>query len=114
MQFTGIVQKGRQTASALGFPTLNIPLGEADISGIYVARVTVEKKEYEAVAYANRKTKQLEAHLLDFSSDLYGAEISITLLEKLREGIAFKDDEEARAAIANDVEAARAYFRRVG
>jgi len=110
MQYSGIVQKGSQRATALGFPTVNIPLEDETVSGIYAAKVRVGEETYEAVAYANRKAKKLEAHLFDFSADLYGWNIHIDLVHKLRDDKKFSDDAHARVAIAKDAEKARAYF----
>lgn len=108
--YTGIVQKGKRRGTALGFPTVNIRLGDTSASGIYVAKVKAGEEEYEAVAYADEGGKKLEAHLFDFSADLYGRDIRITLLKKLHASEKFSDDEHARRAIARDVEKARKYF----
>ncbi len=108
--YTGIVQKGRQHATALGFPTVNIPLDDATVSGIYAAKVKVGEEEYEAVAYADRKGKKLEAHIFDITTDLYGWKVTITLLKKVRESKKFTDDAQAASAIAADVASVREYF----
>lgn len=102
----GIVVGGSAQASALGYPTANIPL-EGDASGIYVVRVGVEGKEYGGVAYADQARGVLESHLFDFSGDLYGKEVSVTLVEKLRDPRPFATVEEQKQAIADDVHAAR-------
>ena len=39
MRYTGIVQRGEQKATAYGFPTINIPLDDASVSGVYAAKV---------------------------------------------------------------------------
>ncbi len=111
--YTGIVQKGEKRGSALGFPTINIPLENPALSGIYAARVKVDKEEFDAVCYADERRRLLEAHLLDFSADLYGWNVVVTLLKRLREGKRFADDEALKKAIAKDLSAARAYFARV-
>ena len=111
MKYSGIVQKGAQRGMALGFPTVNIPLDDTSVSGIYAATVKVGEEEYEAAAYADQKRKLLEAHLLDFSADLYGWNIKIELLKKIRENKKFKDDASLRTAIVKDLIAVQAYFR---
>jgi riboflavin kinase/FMN adenylyltransferase len=110
VHYSGIVQKGGKRATALGFPTVNIPLDDADVSGIYAAKVKVGEEEYEAVAYADRKGKKLEAHIFDFAADLYGWKITIELLKKIRESKKFRDDVEAKRAIADDAASVREYF----
>jgi len=94
----------------LGFSTINIPLNDTSVSGIYVAKVKVGEEEYEAAAYADQKRKVLEAHLLDFSANLYGWNVRIELLKKIREPKKFTDDESLREAIAEDVTFVREYF----
>ena len=108
--YKGIVQKGSKRGTALGFPTINIPLDDANVSGIYAARVKVGEEEYEAAAYADQKRKVLEAHLLDFSRDLYGWNVTIELLKKIREAKKFGNDKVLREAIAHDVTSVREYF----
>ncbi len=123
--YTGIVQRGSKRGTALGFPTVNIPLADESVSGIYAAKVKVGEEEYNAVAYADRKGKKLEAHIFDFPSgggsasggsahpiDLYGWNIHIELLHKIRDNKKFSSDEQARATIGKDVEKAQAYFKK--
>jgi riboflavin kinase/FMN adenylyltransferase len=110
MQYSGIVQKGHQLGEEFGFPTVNIPLTDTEVSGVYAARVKVGEEEYEAVAFADQVRHLLEAHLLDFSADLYGWNVKIELLEKIRDRKKFSGDAQARAMIADDIMKVRAYF----
>ena len=108
--YTGIVQKGQGRAAALGFPTTNISLADNSVSGIYAARVRVGNTEYMAAAFADQKRKVLEAHMLDFSGELSGKNITIELCEKIREHGDFSNDKDLRAAIERDAVRVRAYF----
>ncbi len=110
MIFKGIIHHGHGTGKKLGFPTLNIPLEDEMLSGIYAAIVTIKGSVYHAAAYADTKRKLLEAHLLHFEDDLYGLEARIELKKKIREDRHFESDEELKAAIAADVEAVKVYF----
>lgn len=108
----GVVEKGPRIGTALGFPTANIPLADTSVSGIYAARVYVQDEApYMAAVYADQKRKLLEAHILDFSDELYGQEIKIELHKKIREDKVFSDDAALRAAIANDIVEIRKYFK---
>lgn len=109
--FTGVVQEGEKRGARLGFPTANIALPDADISGIYAARVVADGRPHPAAVYADRRRKLLEAHLLDFSGNLYGKSISIELVEKLREGARFENEVALKAAIADDIARVREYFK---
>ncbi|MBI4079950.1 riboflavin kinase [Candidatus Kaiserbacteria bacterium] len=108
--YKGVVQKGTKRAAALGFPTVNTPLDDKEVSGIYAARVTVDDKLYNAAAFADQTRNVLEAHILDADLELYGKEITIELHKKIRESESFDDDNALRAAIAGDIQKVRAYF----
>jgi riboflavin kinase/FMN adenylyltransferase len=114
-EFTGIVQEGKHRGRELGFPTINIPLPYKEVSGIYAAKVYTavytKTAGHFAAVFADPSRGVLEAHLLDFSGDLYGAEVRIELHEKLRESAAYGSDEALRAAIAADVAKVREYFK---
>ena len=75
--------------------------------------MTLEGKECPAAAFADRERGILEAHILDFSDDLYGKAITIELLKKIRDNKTFKNDTGLRATIADDVVKIRAYFSNV-
>lgn len=112
MKYTGIVQRGERRGSALGYPTANIALTDKELSGVYAARVTIkDEAPYQAAAFADPKRGILEAHILDFSDDIYDMEITVELLKNLRASRAFESDEVLKVAIAEDVAAARAFFQ---
>jgi len=109
MECSGTVLGGSRKAGSLGFPTANIALS-IDAAGIYLASVSADGKEYPAVAYADPGRGVLESYLFGFVGDLYGKGIRVTLIEKMRDARPFAGDEDAKKAIAQDIEEARAYF----
>ena len=123
-RYSGTIERGSGYAGVLGFRTVNIPLTDASIEGVYAARVTIKTGEepYMAAAFANQRRKVLEAHLLDFpagggsasggNDDLGGLSITIELFDKIRETKKFDTEPQLRAAIADDVEKVRAYFKK--
>lgn len=110
--FHGVVERGTNLAQKLGFPTANIPFDQPAISGTYVGMVLVGEQEYQAAVYANQKRKLLESYLLDFSGDLYGTPITVILLERLAEDVAFRNEQEGKDFIAQAVAAVREYCNR--
>lgn len=110
MMYTGIVQKGIQHGTKLGFPTVNIPLNDDAVSGIYAGTVEHEGKTYRAAIYANQERDILEAHVLEACPDVLGEKITITLLKKLRDDRRFETDELLQTEIARDVEHAKEFF----
>lgn len=111
--FKGIVQKGSKRAARLGYPTINIPLHDAEVDGIFAAHVSMHgSEEYTAVAFADQSRRVLEAHILDFSGDLYGLEVQVELREKIRDTAVFRNDDDLREAIQDDIAKVREYFRK--
>lgn len=107
---TGIVEHGEKKGTALGFPTANIQQKEMPPGGIYAGVVTIGETTYQSALYVNTKRSILEAHLLDFSGDLYGMTITMTLFQKIRDDSAYSNEHDLRAQIYKDTEAVRAYF----
>ena len=113
MKYRGVVQKGKGRGKALGFPTANIALDDETVSGIYAARVVLDGRECHAAVYADRRRRMLEAHLLNFDGgELYGKEIEVELMKKIREDERFDSDEKLRDAIARDIQSVRNYFKK--
>ena len=56
------------------------------------------------------KKMLLEAHLLDYAGDVYGANVSVELLERLRAEAVFPDTSELKQQIERDITMARQYF----
>ncbi len=110
--YTGIVQGDSGEGKRLGFPTANIPL-RGTPSGIYAGVVTVDGEKYPSAIYADEKRQLLEAHLLDFNTNIYGKTIEITLLKKIRDDAQFTDEAALTKAITKDVEDVRMYFEKL-
>lgn len=113
-EVTGEVIHGKGEGARLGFPTVN--LGEISVMvpgpGIYAAFAQVEGAVHGAAVYTGDRPTlghgpTCEAHLLDFTGDLYGDSITLRLVERLRGEIRFDTVEELRAQMARDVETTR-------
>ncbi len=112
MDYSGVVIRGDGYGRKLGYPTANIEIEEAP-QGIFAGHVVYEGKDYDAAVFVTaRRPHILEAHLLDFDGDMYGKPISVALLEKIRDDAQFENEDELIAAIAQDAQAVRDYFRR--
>ncbi|MDR2197038.1 MAG: riboflavin biosynthesis protein RibF [Coriobacteriales bacterium] len=99
----GRVVPGRYVGRELGFPTANIvpeaglaPLGD----GVYGGYVLVDDLPYKAAISVgvpvtfSETNATIEAHLLDFTGDLYGAHVKLAFVEYLRPMRAFESVEE--------------------
>lgn len=110
--YTGTVLKGKRRGHVLGYPTANITLDDSGVSGVYAARVYIEGDDpYVAAAFADPARGILEAHILDFSDELYGLEVRIELIAQIRESTDFQSDAKLKKAIADDVAKVREYFK---
>jgi riboflavin kinase / FMN adenylyltransferase len=85
---------GRHLGAQLGFPTANLPLERrrAPVAGIFAVRVhgVGEGPRAGVASLGTRPTVDgsgwlLEAHVFDFRGDLYGREIEVEFVAKLRE-----------------------------
>ncbi len=116
---SGRVSHGRKLGRTIGFPTANIPLKRrvSPVSGVYVVQVLgLGDKPLGGVAnIGNRPTvngvrQQLEVHLFDVQANLYGKQLEIELLHKLRNEEKFASFEALKQQIELDAEAARAWL----
>lgn len=115
----GPVVRGNERGRAIGFPTANIaitPDRALPAFGVYVSRATVGGRTYQSATNIGvNPTFQdprpsVETYLLDFEGDLYGRELRIDVLHRLRPEQKFENIDALVAAIAGDVESARDYF----
>lgn len=118
---SGVVEKGAHLGTTMGYPTVNVMLqpGQALHHGIYAARVIVGSERYDAAAYNGRRPTfdngiaKLEAFMFNFSGDLYGAEITVELIDFIRPDEAFPDAEALMAQMADDCAKARGILDRI-
>ena len=112
----GTVIEGRHLARTMQFPTANVDLGDYVRPAYGVYAVTARLPDgTEAGGVANigvrptvdGETERLEAHLFDWSGDLYGQEIEVALHAFLRSEMPFDGVEALRSQIAKDAAAAR-------
>jgi len=116
-RLAGQVVRGDERGKPLGFPTANIvpdPEQALPADGVYVTLAFLGQKVYRSVTNIGvRPTfdggqRLVEVHLLDFEGELYGQELEIELVERLRGEIRFASAEELKAQIMSDVERTRA------
>lgn len=117
----GAVQQGRQLGRQLGFPTANVALPEhpqLPPNGVYAVHVRSADVRYEGVAnLGHRPTIEggdpapvLEAHLFDYSGDLYGQAVEVIFEKRLRDEMKFASLDDLKAQIVGDIENARVIF----
>lgn len=105
----GVVEHGRRLGRQLGFPTANIAVpNDRELSdGVYRSEVTIDGVTYCGMSNlgcnpsVGGDERRLETHLFDFAGDLYGREIEVCLVEKIRDEHRF----ESLEALQNQLEA---------
>jgi len=105
----GTVVRGSGLGSALGFPTANLQVPEAMAvpgNGIYTTWAEVEGRRYmAATSIGNRPTFEgagyaIEVFVLDFQANIYGREMRLEFVSRLREQVKF----DTEAALQNQME----------
>ncbi len=114
----GPVSHGDQRGRTIGFPTANIPLGRhlEPARGVYAVMATLPGGDrVPGVANIGRRPtvnegpeSRVEAHLFDWSGDLYDQEVAVALHGFLRAEKKFGSFDELKAQIVLDAELARA------
>ena len=114
---SGRVIEGHHLGQQLGFPTANLDATGLALppNGVYAGFANAKGKAYRAALNIGfRPTVEptapqicVEAHLLDFSGELYGEELEIEIGQKLREEAKFASQAELRDQIARDIATVR-------
>ena len=110
----GVVVSGERIGSrVLGFPTANMqlyePLKLVPANGVYFVKVdTVGREFYGMCNIGNRPTvregnaRTIETNIFDFGEDIYGLDIRLTFLRRIREEIRFSSFTQLEALLARD------------
>src|ERR1043165_1924502 len=127
----GLVVPGDGLGRQLGFPTANLDVTGLALppNGVYAVHATLpacssplaprpSSVAFRAVLNIGLRPTlhnpapqlRVEAHLLDFTGDLYGQELEITFVEKLRDEKRFPSLEDLRAQISRDIVDAQSRF----
>jgi riboflavin kinase / FMN adenylyltransferase len=112
---SGMVTSGAGRGRTLGFPTANIASDRTVLvaRGVYWGRVHLDGRSHSAVVNVGVRptfgetTLAVEAHLLDFTGDLYGRQVRLDFLERLRDEMRFPSIEELKAQVSRDIASAR-------
>ncbi len=115
----GEVVMGEQRGRTIGFPTANLAVWREQIvpaRGVYAAWALVNGARHMAATNIGVRptfageSLSVEAHLLDFHGDLYGAHMTLSFVERLRMEQKFGGLDELTAQIRADVVAVRTHL----
>lgn len=116
----GVVVRGDQRGRELGFPTANVPTGEmaaAPPDGVYAGwlrRLDTGETYPAAISVGTNPTfdgvreRRVESYVLDRTDlELYGVEVEVSFVERLRGMVAFESVEKLVAQMDDDVARSR-------
>ena len=118
----GTVSRGAGRGRELGFPTANILTGNEHLppAGVYATLATIGGVVRPAVTniglrptFGDVDIPVIETHVLGFDKDLYGSELRLAFVQRLRDERAFGDVDALREQIEADIRSAQRLFRRI-
>ena len=109
---SGKIIKGDELGRKIGYPTANLKIFEKyklkPQNGVYLTRTKLKKQTYFGMMNIgirptiSAKNNQIETHLFDFNGNLYGHEMTLEILEKIREEKKFKSIEKLKIQLDID------------
>ncbi len=118
-RISGRVAAGEQRGRTIGFPTANIHLHrhQSPLQGVYAVELFgLEQEPLPGVANLGRRPTvggtrlQLEVHLFDFDREIYGRNVHVNFLRRIRDERTFESFDALRRQIDADAAQARAFF----
>lgn len=115
------VAHGNEIGRKMGFPTINQTFPKdlfLPLFGVYCSKTIINGKEYQSVSNIGVKPTIgsidpcIETHLFDFSGDIYGESVTVSLKSFLRREQRFESREQLFEQIAKDKQRAKEYFDR--
>ncbi|MEI6153205.1 MAG: bifunctional riboflavin kinase/FAD synthetase [Deltaproteobacteria bacterium] len=114
----GKIVHGDGRGAGIGFPTINLKTDYELIpkDGVYISEVEINGKMLPSVTNIGYnptfdvKKLSVETHILDYSGDLYGADLTLYFHERIRGEIKFDGADALKNQIAMDIKDAKEYF----
>jgi riboflavin kinase / FMN adenylyltransferase len=117
----GKVVRGAGMGRSLGFPTVNLKDYEGALigRGVYAARVLWKKRHFFGMAFIGRRPAfvtsdravSAEVHIFGFKNNIYGQEISVEFLKKIRKERRFSTAADLIAQLKNDYQLSKKIAR---
>ena len=117
-EIRGEVIKGDNRGKSLGFATSNLSIAPemVDIKpGVYACLADIQGEIWKAVTNVGFRptfgddvdSVRIEAHLLDFDRDLYGQQLSLRFIDRLRDEMKFEQVDDLIHQVMQDIKKAR-------
>ena len=115
--FSGKVIEGKKMGKKIGYPTVNINVENVNKlmpnDGVYAVYINVNSKNYMGmmnIGYNptfNSSEKTIEVHILDFNKDIYGIDVRVSIVEKIRDEKKFFSVEDLKKNLDLDMKKVR-------
>ena len=118
-KIVGTVTHGDKRGKQIGFPTANINIVEGlvmPMNGVYATKVKYDNTVYNAVTNIGvnptfkGNNRRIEVHILDFDKNIYGQEIEVEFIGKIRSEKKFSGADELIKQIKKDLITAEQFF----
>lgn len=117
-EIEGKVIKGKSRGKSIGFPTANIRTKNEIIpKGIFITTTSIGPESLPSMTNVGKRptfgpqATNIESFILNFKRNLYGKQIRINFIKKIREEIKFSSPEDLSHQLQKDLEKTKAYFR---
>ena len=115
----GPVVHGHHTGQAIGFPTANLDTAKVQIpgTGVYAVRILHAGKTFQGAVNIgfnptfNRDRLSVEVHIFDFHENIYGQEVEVVFVDRIRSEMTFKSADELVVQIKKDIATARTILK---
>ena len=110
---TGIVAHGNERGRTISFPTANMELVDLKMAvpavGVYAVLVNIDGKTYQGMAnigdnptFGDVQNKRLEVNIFEFDEDIYGREITVAFVQRIRGEVKFSGIEALKDQLEKD------------
>jgi riboflavin kinase/FMN adenylyltransferase len=119
----GKVVPGTGRGDGLGFPTANLNVNKGQAlppDGVYASWAHINGKAYESMTNVglcptfDSSERTIETYIIDYSGDLYGNDLHVDLVGKLRDEKKFKSIDELKVQIAKDIKKGKVILESAG
>ncbi len=108
---SGKVIDGKKLGRTIGFPTANLEINKEKVipkKGVYYTNVKIDEKTFKGITSVgnnptvNGQELTLETYILNFNEDIYGKEIKVYFIDRIRDEIKFNNINELVAQLKKD------------
>lgn len=115
-----VVHGVKRGSKLLGFPTANLEMDFSYImpkDALYITLINIDGINYPSLTsvgtnptFTDSKEVKIETYIMDFKDNIYGKEVKLSFLKKMRDQIKFSSSQELIDQMKKDEKEARTYF----